>query len=402
MKTKKYQAETEEKVIEMAKEELGSEAIVLSIKKITPTGIFSVVKKPYIELVASYDETKVNVQDKKSVSTSKFILDEIKEKWFGNSNNSKDEFELKIQEKDKIIKELQKKLKETEEYLESAMKSLSKAGSSDTKVYENHLLQFIYDILIEQGVLPNICTEILDDISPNENDDIDFIVKIVYNKILNILNVSNMQNFDLDMPKTDKFAKNIVFLGTTGVGKTTTIAKLSSNLIMQNGLKVSFITADTYRIAAVEQLKIYGEILGTSVEVVYTPDEVSEKVDKLKILNDLIFFDTAGRSHKNKSNMKEIEELVKNIPNPDIYLVANSAMRFDDIMDIIKAYEKFVDFKLIFTKIDETSTLGSILNVSYLTKRKIAYITMGQNVPSDIERYSAEKIAKVLLGSMYK
>ncbi len=71
-------------------------------------------------------------------------------------------------------------------------------------------------------------------------------------------------------------------------------------------------------------------------------------------------------------------------------------------MDIIKTYEKFVDFKLIFTKIDETSTLGSILNISYLTKRKIAYITMGQNVPSDIERYSAEKIAKVLLGSMYK
>ncbi len=363
MKTKKYQAETEEKVIEMAREELGNEAIVLSIKRITPTGIFSVVKKPYIELVASYDETKVKLEDKKSVSTSKHILDEIKEKWFGNGSFEKNEFDAKLQEKDEIIKNLEKRLKETENYLESAMKSLSKAGNTESKVYENHLLQFIYDVLIEQGVLPHICLEILEGISPNSDDNIDFIVKIVYNKILNILSLSNMENFDLDKPKTDKFAKNIVFLGTTGVGKTTTIAKLSSNLIMKDGLKVGFITADTYRIAAVEQLKVYGEILGTDVEVVYTPDEVSENIDKLKLINDLIFFDT---------------------------------------MDIIKTYEKFVDFKLIFTKIDETSTLGSILNISYLTKRKIAYITMGQNVPSDIERYSAEKIAKVLLGSMYK
>lgn len=402
MKTKKYQAETEEKVIEMAKEELGNEAIVLSIKRITPTGIFSVIKKPYIELVASYDETKVNLEDKKAISTSKNILEEIKGKWFGTSNANKSEFEIKLQEKDEIIKNLEKRLKETEGYLESAMKSLSKAGSTETKIYENHLLQFIYDMLTEQGVLPHICLEILEGISPNSNDSIDFIVKIVYNKILNILSLSNVEKFDLDKPKTEKFAKNIVFLGTTGVGKTTTIAKLSSNLIMQDGIKVGFITADTYRIAAVEQLKVYGEILGTDVEVVYTPNEVSEKVDKLKLINDLIFFDTAGRSHKNKKNMEEIKELVKNINNPEIFLVVNSAMRFDDIMDIIKTYEKFVDFKLIFTKIDETSTLGSILNVSYLTKRKIIYITMGQNVPSDIERYSAEKIAKVLLGSMYK
>ncbi len=295
MKTKKYQAETEEKVIEMAREELGNEAIVLSIKRITPTGIFSVVKKPYIELVASYDETKVKLEDKKSVSTSKHILDEIKEKWFGNGSFEKNEFDAKLQEKDEIIKNLEKRLlKETENYLESAMKSLSKAGNTESKVYENHLLQFIYDVLIEQGVLPHICLEILEGISPNSDDNIDFIVKIVYNKILNILSLSNMENFDLDKPKTDKFAKNIVFLGTTGVGKTTTIAKLSSNLIMKDGLKVGFITADTYRIAAVEQLKVYGEILGTDVEVVYTPDEVSENIDKLKLINDLIFFDTNG------------------------------------------------------------------------------------------------------------
>lgn len=401
MKTKKYQGETEEKVIEMAKEELGNEAIVLSIKKITPTGIFSVIKKPYIELIASYDETKVKIDDKKNVSASKQILDEIKEKWFGIGKENSLENQLK--EKDDIIKNLEKKLQETENYLESAMKSLSKVGNIDKKnMYENHLLQFIYDILIEQGVLPQICNEILSGIELKGSEDIDFIVKIVYNKVLNILKESNLPKNEIETKKMGKFAKNIVFLGTTGVGKTTTIAKLSSNLIMQNQLKIGFITADTYRIAAVDQLKVYAEILGSDVEVVYSPNEVSEKIDNLKIINDLIFFDTAGRSHKNQENMQEIENLIKNIENPDIYLVVNSAMRFEDIMDIIKAYEKFTKFTLIFTKIDETSTLGSILNVSYLKKLKIAYITMGQNVPSDIEEFSAQKISKVLLGSMYK
>lgn len=400
MKTKKYQAETEEKVIEMAKEELGNEAIVLSIKRIKPTGIFSVIKKPYIELVASYDETKVNLKEKSDVTVSKNILDEIKGKWFGSEESN--DFEKKLEEKDRIIKDLEKKLKETESHLENAMKSLSKAKSSENKIYENNLLQFIYDVLVEQGVLPLICYKILEGDFSEDDNNIDFFVKLVYNKILNILNMSNIENLEIETKKSGEFAKNIVFLGTTGVGKTTTIAKLSSNFIMNNGLKIGFITADTYRIAAVDQLKVYAEILGSQVEVVYTPDEVNEKVDNLKIVNDLIFFDTAGRSHKNEENMIEIENLIKNIDNPEVYLVVNSAMRFEDIIDIIKTYEKFTDFKLIFTKIDETSTLGSILNVAYLTKKKIAYITMGQNVPTDIERYSAEKIAKVLLGSMYK
>lgn len=400
MKTKKYQGETEEQVIEMAKKELGSNAIVLSIKKITPTGIFSVIKKPYIELTASYDEDKVKLEGKSSISTSKQLLTEIKEKWLGVSSES--ESEKKLKEKDEIIKNLEKRLKETERHLENAMKSLYKINLANGKIYENELLQFIHDVLLAQGVLPAICIEILDEIEIKEDYNIDLTVKIVYNKILNILKKANTDVFSTKDAKADKIAKNIVFLGNTGVGKTTTIAKISSNLIMKDNLKVAFITADTYRIAAVEQLKTYGEILGSSVEVLYSPKDIKEKVDKLKSVNDVIFFDTAGRSHKNKKNMEEIKELIKNIENPTIFLVINSAMRFEDIIDIIKIYQNFVNFKLIFTKIDETATLGNILNVCYMTEQKIAYVTIGQNVPADIEEFSANKISKALLGSIYK
>ena len=392
MKIKKYQGETEEQVIEMAKQELGNDAIVLSIKRITPTGIFSIIKKPYIELTASYDENKVNIESKQKG----FFID-LKGKI--SSNNS---LEDKLKEKDNTIEKLEKRIVELEGYLEKAMKSLSIDKNSTNNKYKNQVVQFIYEMLLSKGVHSTVCNEILESVDKEENQNIDLIVKIVYTKIVEILNQAVCDSLEIENEHKTGEAKSIVFLGTTGVGKTTTIAKLSSQLIMNKNKKIGFITSDTYRIAAVEQLKIYAEILGSQVEVVYKIDDVKQKINKLKTINDYIFFDTAGRSHKNEKNMEEIKELLKEIDNPEIYLVVSSTSNFEDIENIINTYSKFSKFNLIFTKIDETDTIGTILNIAHYGKNKIAYVTVGQNVPSDIEKFSGEKIAKVLLGSMYK
>ena len=392
MKIKKYQGETEEQVIEMAKQELGNDAIVLSIKRITPTGIFSIIKKPYIELTASYDENKVNIESKQKG----FFID-LKGKI--SSNNS---LEDKLKEKDNTIEKLEKRIVELEGYLEKAMKSLSIDKNSTNNKYKNQVVQFIYEMLLSKGVHSTVCNEILESVDKEENQNIDLIVKIVYTKIVEILNQAVCDSLEIENDNKTGEAKSIVFLGTTGVGKTTTIAKLSSQLIMNKNKKIGFITSDTYRIAAVEQLKIYAEILGSQVEVVYKIDDVKQKINKLKTINDYIFFDTAGRSHKNEKNMEEIKELLKEIDNPEIYLVVSSTSNFEDIENIINTYSKFSKFNLIFTKIDETDTIGTILNIAHYGKNKIAYVTVGQNVPSDIEKFSGEKIAKVLLGSMYK
>lgn len=388
MKIKKYQGETEEQVIEMAKNELGNDAIVLSIKKITPTGIFSIIKKPYIELTASYDENKVNLTNDKSKN------------FFTKSTSNS--MENKLKEKDDTIQRLEKRIVELESYLEKAMKSLSLEKDANNNKYKNQLVQFIYEMLISKGVHPAVCSDILEPVDKEQNQNIDLIVKVVYNKIIEILEKAVCRDLVIERTDNKKEAKSIVFLGTTGVGKTTTIAKLSSELIMNRGAKVGFITSDTYRIAAVEQLKTYAEILGSQVEVVYTIEDVKEKINKLKLINDYIFFDTAGRSHKNEKNMEEIKELLKEIENPEVYLVISSTSNFEDIENIINTYSRFTKFNIIFTKIDETDTIGTILNIAYKTKYKIAYVTVGQNVPSDIEKFSGEKIAKVLLGSMYK
>lgn len=391
MKIKKYQGETEEQVIEMAKEELGNDAIVLSIKKITPTGIFSIMKKPYIELTASYDENKVKIEEK----SKNFFLD-IK------SKKSENSLESKLKEKDATIEKLEKRIIELEFYLEKAVRNLSLEKGNNKIKYKNQLVQFIYEMLLLKGVNQTVCEHILQSVDKEENQNIDLIVKIVYNKIIEILDDAVCKDLVIDKDSIGKEAKTIVFLGTTGVGKTTTIAKLSSEIIMNKGKKVGFITSDTYRIAAVEQLKTYAEILDSQVEVVYSVEDVKPKIDKLKLMNDYIFFDTAGRSHKNEKNMEEIRLLLKEIDNPEIYLVISSTNNSEDIENIINTYSKFSKFNIIFTKIDETDTIGTILNIAYKNNNKIAYVTVGQNVPSDIEKFSGEKIAKVLLGSMYK
>ncbi len=450
MKIKKYKGETEQEVIQRAKQELGEDAIVLSVKKITPKGLLSSIRKPYIELKVSYDETGEETE-KDALLVGEKLPEKLEDKALTESISNehiektrelelnKLEIEHQLSQKDFIIHQLERKLANLEQDL-NQNKQLAHASeqvnqleqqqlqqlqnlqqlqqlqqlqelqlaqqsmNASNSPFKNKLVQFINELLLKQDILPNICYAILKDIDDSENKNIELIVEMVYNNIMNILQESEYDNiFDINNSSSqEKDAQNIVFLGTTGVGKTTTIAKISSNLIMNEGKKVGFITADTYRIAAVEQLKIYAEILGSNVETVYSPEDIEQKVETLKITNDYIFFDTAGRSHKNLAHMQEIQNLVGAIDNPEVFLVVSAASRYEDIIDIIKTYEEFIDFNLIFTKIDETNIVGTILNISCATSKKIAYLTTGQNVPNDIEKYSPKKISKVLLGSMYK
>jgi len=188
------------------------------------------------------------------------------------------------------------------------------------------------------------------------------------------------------------------FMGPTGVGKTTTIAKLTSDFILNYNLRLGLITADTYRIAAVEQLKTYAEILSVEVGVVYSTKDFIECIGRLTAKYDMILVDTAGRSHKNSENLTELSELLAACPAAEKHLVLSLTTKCDDLLQIIEAYSDIADFDIIFTKLDETQELGSILNICHLTQKRISYVTNGQNVPDDISIVEPEKIARALLG----
>ncbi len=193
----------------------------------------------------------------------------------------------------------------------------------------------------------------------------------------------------------------VALIGPTGVGKTTTIAKLAANYNLFEGKKVGLITIDTYRIAAVEHLKTYGDIINLPVEVVYTPSDLNQSIANLKDC-DLILIDTAGRSPHNQAMMDELQRFLSNSRIGVILLVISATTKYQDMLTIAESFSKIAFTHLVFTKLDETNSLGPIVSLAMNIKRPISYFTNGQNVPDDIEVAKPNKlISQLFKGNSY-
>lgn len=190
-----------------------------------------------------------------------------------------------------------------------------------------------------------------------------------------------------------------VFVGPTGVGKTTTLAKLAAHLALFEEKNIALLTIDTYRIGAVEQLKTYGEILDVPVEAVLTPEELAEAVHRHRD-KDVILIDTAGRPSSDKKMMAELQAFLSKIEPAEIFLVMSCTTKCKDLLRIAEDFKVLNYNRLIFTKTDETMSLGSIVNLVRATSKPVAYVTTGQSVPDDIEACNPRKLVKLILGAM--
>ncbi|MCR5833483.1 MAG: flagellar biosynthesis protein FlhF [Selenomonadaceae bacterium] len=188
----------------------------------------------------------------------------------------------------------------------------------------------------------------------------------------------------------------VALLGTTGVGKTTTLAKIAAKFVLEHRTNVALITADTYRISAVEQLKTYSDILELPLEIVYNPAELASAIERYR-KKDLILIDTAGRSQHNEYQMRELEEFLRINPRIEKHLVISATTKFTDAKQIMEKFSQVNPDKIIFTKTDETSSVGMIVNLMRDSVYSLSYITVGQSVPDDIDRASADVIANLLL-----
>ena len=189
----------------------------------------------------------------------------------------------------------------------------------------------------------------------------------------------------------------VALVGPTGVGKTTTLAKLAAHLALNQGRRVALITADTYRIAAVEQLRTYSEIIGVPLEVVYDPSEVRGALDAHRD-KDLILVDTAGRSPRNHAHMNELKAYLDVLEPSETYLVLSLTSSYRDAAMIVDHYLPMGFDHFLFTKLDEAAAPGLIYNIVHKYKRPLSYVTNGQNVPDDIEVANPETITRAILG----
>lgn len=381
----------------LAKEDLGKDAIVMNIKTISPKGIYKLFRKPLVEVTAAVDDN-INYKNEKPKPTftpnvykpanPDIIYDdpkpEYKIKTAADSFSEPSAIEQKLNNLQSLL-EKQMIEKDVEEKKEEKKPEENKSIA---------FIQLIYNQLVSNDVDEKYANQLISEIEGTLKKDatMDNILASIYQKII----------LKLGQPKTieptGKTPKFIFFIGPTGVGKTTTIAKIASKLLVNHKAKVAFLTADTYRIAAVEQLRTYANILGIPLKVIYSEEEMNEAKEEFAEY-DCIFVDTAGRSHRNKEQRDDIENLIDTIPEDEreTYLVLSATTKYCDMIKITETYSEIVKYNLIFTKLDETSSIGNIFNIRMLTNAPISYATTGQNVPDDIIRIDAQTIAKQLL-----
>lgn len=421
---KKFQANTETEAIMLAKNDLGKDAIVMNIKTIKPKGIFSIFRKTLVEVTAAIDEPGVKEnkkEDKTEGRVSTQINAQIDEKLHPERRKESDESkeakeleeklnnlamlleqQIESQKNDKVNKKTEgsqkKEMNNTEKKYEK--QDLKEGDKAEDVKSANSLKDKSVDLIVDQlcnnEVNYKYAKQIMEEITSSGNiRTLDDMLACVYQKIILKLGQTN----PIALEKGNKKPKIAFFMGPTGVGKTTTIAKLSSKLLLEEKKKIAIFTSDTYRIAAVEQIKTYANILSIPVEVIYEPNDMGKALNKYKDY-DYILIDTAGRSHKNKEQFQDLKVLYGTFEKYSVstYLVLSATTKYNDLKKISSLYEDISDYSLIFTKLDETDAVGNILNIKLDTGMPLSYVSYGQNVPDDIEIMNPQIIAKQVLG----
>ena len=381
MRILKFKGKTEEIVLKQIEKEYGKNAVIIHTQKEEKTGHFKWFKSPRIVVTVAIKEESDLEDMVPNSSFVKSISEETKQE-VNQMKENETSYQLLADLKHEIGT-LHQEIGELKRVPKVIYKEKS-TTSSDV----NPLKTFIQGKLMNLGIKEEVCDCLLGQI---EAEDSETFIRELYQSLEELL---IQKTEETDMPQI------IFFIGSTGVGKTTTIAKLTAKYVLDEQKKVVLFTSDTYRIAAVEQLKTYADILGVEIEIIYDESELPKYIEKWKHV-DHILIDTAGRSHKNEEQVTELKALLGKVPNKQVYLVLNANTVAKDVKKIVETYEKAeAHFDLIVTKLDETDEWGNVVNINYYANRPIAYVTMGQNVPADIKVFDKEAYITKLIGRL--
>lgn len=366
MKVKKYRASSMPEVMKLVRKDFGTDAVILQSKEVKSGGVFGLFKKNMIEVIAGYDPEPVPAAAKKVPGERKVIQPK-------QSESTKKEAGSYSKEMEQIYKLL-----------------AAQSRQMQFQLHPNQ--QLIYDFLIEQEVLPEIALALVQKASKEGESSGDAENRLKHSVAQQIQAKINELNLGFH------FSKRIIqFVGPTGVGKTTTIAKIAAKMQLQESKRIAFITLDTYRIAAVEQLKTYAKILHIPVEVAYTKEQYHQFIERFADY-DVIMVDTAGRNYRDDAYLKDLTGWI----NPAYvtnYLVLSMTTKPKDLLDIYGRFESVGIEGIILTKLDETKQYGNILNlVSAYSELRIGYLTNGQDVPEDMIVPTEEQLIRYIMG----
>ncbi|ANU14835.1 flagellar biosynthesis protein FlhF [Planococcus halocryophilus] len=369
MRLKTYIVSTMADAIPMIKKDLGPDALILNTKKIKTGGFLGFFRQEKLEVTAAIDP--VTSTESKKIEPTKLALKKIEPS--RSHDHSKDS-----------PAELINELKNIKQFMVQQMKEENLPES----------LRLLKAQLTAQEVAPEISADLLAKLMSKVGGDttrtLDSVRLLAREELVAIIEAHQSQSA-LQDPEV------ICFIGPTGVGKTTTIAKIAADYMLTKDKKVGLITADTYRIAAVEQLKTYGGILNIPVKVVESSTDLTRAIEEFQDC-DIILMDTAGRNYQQAKYIEELKRLLPTDSKVQIHLVLSLTSKYEDMRKIINNFGSISMDELLLTKKDETGSAGAIVNLVCQYDIPIRHIANGQNVPNDIVAFTPELAADFIMG----
>ncbi len=428
MVIKKFQGKTEAEATENARKELGSAVVIMNVRNVKRRGLAGLFSSPLVEVTVALEEENEKPAAKAPAMTA---LEQLaaRQKEI-NDKRAKEAAESVTKVKPQVSSGLEEAIVrgsvlpddtppkpradviEKLDSLESLLKDrLENTAPRDDKNRSDQdtdskdssdgseqmrFTKLLYNMMIDNEVHEKYAGAIIEEAEKTNKPGMpfDYMLTNIYQKM--ILKFGN----PTVITPASKGPKVVYFVGPTGVGKTTTIAKIASKLCVEDRKKVALLTADTYRIAAAEQLRTYANILEVPFRIIYSPSEVEQAIEDFHD-HDYILVDTAGHSHHNeeqRANTNLMIHAVDEMAECEVYLVLSATTKYRDLISIADTYKEMADYKIIFTKLDETTSLGNLLNLRLYTGCELSYVTYGQNVPDDIDRFNPQTTVKSILG----
>jgi len=360
---KRYREVSMAEAMKKVRADFGEDAVILSSEVVYSKGFLGLFKQKSFEVVAGYDKLEAAPAAEKPTGSRSVTEPDSTKQLQANLELKKELTDLK-----RMVQNIQR--------------------PAAVEVYPDFckpLLTYLSDAELSESMVKQIGDELLR-VSSTKNMELHPEDQIgIANKVLR-KNVNDLPFGGISFEK-----RYINVIGPTGVGKTTTIAKMAARAMLEHKKKIGFITTDTYRIGAIEQLKTYANLLQVPVEVAYNADDFGKAMEKLSNV-DVVFIDTAGRNYREAQYVQDLKELIDFKREMESYLVLSMTAKERDMESIIHQFSSVPIEKFVFTKMDETNSIGSAFNLMIKYNKGLAYYTDGQEVPEDIVEGSFEKL----------
>ncbi|NMB46792.1 MAG: flagellar biosynthesis protein FlhF [Firmicutes bacterium] len=395
MRVKKFTGSTMQEAVAQIRDEFGRDAVILDTRLAKRGGIWGLFGKKYVEVTAALDTSSRDKMRQESGKAADESTPTGMAVTLQSESMTKPARAAHEQEPMTVPAQLAWQLYQETLQNETAASRVETAntGADDVEHWppvvaaiQGRLIDSEVDAGLATAIVQSVWQEIKD--QPVEPEAVEVRVK---DRIAAMLRCVSPWDFSEVKPRV------VALVGPTGVGKTTTLAKIAANYSLIAGAEVALVTLDTYRIAAVEQLRTYAEIIGIPLKVAETPDEVRQCVESWSY-KDLILIDTAGTSQRGTERLQEVGIALQPITGIECHLVFSVTTRYRDLADIIRRFDKIGFDHLIATKLDETNCYGTLLTAYALARRPFSFLTDGQDVPECIQVAEATHISELIMG----